>query len=197
MKKIYLLSGKHLPKVASAFAPESAPLAHELIDMVDGKSELPFEMELVKLSDGKNGLVKSNDLSDLKTVWLDHQPNSLAWPMMSENMKILIEKHLTGKEEISWIAAKINNDKHFRHYYFPRFEKLLDVLDIEKTKLINDRIIKPYFSFSKTANYNMFHQPSKHNLWKITPRLYVDEGIKAALQSAEISGIEFDEVPAG
>lgn len=66
MKKVYLLSGKHLPKFASAFAPESAPLAHELIDMVDGKSELPFEMELVKLSNSENGLVKSNDLSDLK-----------------------------------------------------------------------------------------------------------------------------------
>lgn len=117
--------------------------------------------------------------------------------MMSENMKILIEKHLTGQEGISWIAAKVNNDRHFQYYYIPRFEKMLDVLDMGKTKLINDRIIKPYFSLSKTANYNMFHQPSKHKLWKITPRLYVDEAIKAALQRAEISGIEFNEVSTG
>lgn len=96
MNNYYLLSGKNNPKVASAFAPEGTKLAHELITELDDANELPFKLNLVKLTVGKNGLIKSNDLSDLKEIWLDYQPNSLAWPLMSEKLKGVIENNLTG-----------------------------------------------------------------------------------------------------
>jgi hypothetical protein len=195
--KCYSIGGKNVPRVASAFAPDTTPLSYQLIDELDGITELPFEMELVKLSDGKNRLIKSSDLSDLKTIWLDYQPNSLAWPLMSETMKHIIEKHLTGNEGIDWISAKIKNNTESKYYHIPRFNKMLDVLDTEKTKFINGRVIKPYFSLLKIDNLSMFHKPTNLNLWKITPQLYVTEEIKTALQKAQITGIEFDEVLAG
>jgi hypothetical protein len=43
MNKYFLLGGKHIPKVASAFAPQQVPLAHQLIAELDGVDEMPVE----------------------------------------------------------------------------------------------------------------------------------------------------------
>jgi len=194
MDSYYLLSGKNNPKVASAFAPEGTKLAHELIPELDIVDELPFELNLVKLTIGKNGLIESSDLSDLKEIWQDYQPNSLAWPMMSEKLKSVIEKNLTGNEGIDWISAIVRTSGERRMYYIPRFSKMLDVLDAQKTIFIQgtDRIIKPVFSLSKINKYSIFHQPAAHNLWKITSALYVNEALKKAVQKDKLTGIDFE-----
>lgn len=194
MSNYFLFSVKDTPELASAYAPEGTKLAHELIPELDNTNELSFELELIKLSIGKEGLIKSNDLSSLKEIWLDYQPNSLAWPMFSEKLKTIITKNLTGKEGINWITAKINGNSEQRIYYIPRFEKMLDVLDTQKTIYINgtDRIIKPHFSLVKVDGYSLFHQPSAHNLWKITSGLYVSEALKKAIQKEKSKGLEFE-----
>ena len=80
MKKYFLLSWKKGKEpLASAFAPKESKLGQDLISAINGTNMLPFELSLVKLDVGKNGLIESNDLSDLKEIWLDYQPNSLAW----------------------------------------------------------------------------------------------------------------------
>lgn len=66
-------------------------------------------MTWVKLDVGKNGLIESNDLSDLKEIWLDYQQNSLAWPLMSERLKSIIEANLKQNEQIDWIECKVIN----------------------------------------------------------------------------------------
>lgn len=196
MDSYYLLSGKNSPKVASAFGPEGTKLAHELIPELDIVNELPFELNLTKLTIGKNGLIESNDLSDLKEIWLDYQPNSLAWPLMSEKLKSVIEVNLTGNEGIDWISATVKASEDHRTYYIPRFVKMLDVLDTQKTIFIQgtDRIIKPVFSLSKINKYSVFHQPSAHNLWKITSALYVNETLKKAVQKGKLTGIDFEKI---
>lgn len=194
MSNYYLLSGKNNPKVASAFAPEGTKLAHELITELDNVKELPFELNLVKLTVGKNGLIESNDLSDLKEIWQDYQPNSLAWPLMSEKLKSVIEKSLTGNEGIDWISVIVKGSGEQRKYYIPRFSKMLDVLDKQKTIFVQgtDRVIRPVFSLSKIDKYNVFHQPSAHSLWKITSGLYVSEALKKAIQKEKLTGVDLE-----
>jgi hypothetical protein len=194
MKNYYLLSGKNSLRVASAYAPEGTKLAHELIPDLEGFNQLPFEMELIKLTVGKNGIIESNDLSDLNEVWLDYQPNSLAFPLMSEKLKSSIERNLTGKEGIEWIFVFIRHLDDQRTYYIPKFSKMLDVLDIQKTMFVNgtNRIIRPVFSLSKVSKYNVFHQPSDNDLWTITPGLYASESVKKAIQKEKLSGISFE-----
>jgi len=194
MSNYFLFSAKDAPELASAYAPEGTKLAHELVSEFDNANELSFELELVKLSVGKEGLRKSNDLSSLKEIWLDYQPNSLAWPMFSEKLKTTIIKNLTGKEGINWITAKINGNNEQRIYYIPRFEKMLDVLDTQKTMYVKGtgRIIKPHFSLVKVNSYNLFHQPATHNLWKITSELYVSEILKKAIQKEKLTGVAFE-----
>lgn len=80
-------------------------MSHELIPDVIGRTELHFELFLKKVTTGKGGLQVSDDLSEIKNLWLDYQPNNLAWPLMSEKMKSVVSSHLTGKEGIVWIKA--------------------------------------------------------------------------------------------
>lgn len=194
MSSYYLLSGKNNSKVASAFAPEGTKLAHELITELDNVKELPFALNLVKLEVGKNGLMESSDLSDLKEIWQDYQPNSLAWPLMSEKLKSLIEKNLSGNEGIDWISVTVKGSGEQQKYYIPRFSKMLDVLDMQKTMFVQgtDRVIRPVFSLSKIDKYNVFHQPSAYSLWKITSGLYVSEALKKAIQKEKLTGIDFE-----
>jgi hypothetical protein len=198
IENYYLLSIKDFSEVASAFASDKTKSDHELIPELDGKNELPFELELVKLSVGKNGLLKSNDLSNLDNVWIDFQPNSLAWPFMSERFKNLIMDNLTGKEGINWITAKINSKDESRIYYIPRFEKMLDVLDTKQTLFVKgtDHIIRPHFSIEKIKEFSVFVIPESHDLWKITSGLYINEKLKKAIIKEKLIGPAFEKVRA-
>ena len=196
MNNYFLISVKDMPEMASAFAPEGTKLAHELIIELDNVQELPFEFELIKLSIDKGELVENNNLAGLNKIWLDYQPNSLAWPLFSEKLKTIIVNNLTGKEGINWITAKVNGDNEQRIYYIPRFEKMLDVLDAQKTVYIKgcNYVIRPCFSLKKINNYSIFHQPDNYDFWKITSGLYVNEMVKKTIQKEKLIGINFEKV---
>jgi len=195
MEKYFLLNLKNGKEpLASAFAPKGSKLAQDLISELVGINKLPFELSLIKLDVGKNGLIESNDLSDLKKIWLDYQPNSLAWPLMSERLKSIIEANLTGNEQIDWIECKVKNGKEERTYYILRFNKMLDVLDMQKTMFVQgtDHIIRPVFASSKISSFSIFSKPSSHDLWKITLGLYVSDALKKTIQKAKLTGMDFE-----
>jgi len=189
----YLLCGKESKKkdLASAFAPKETKLAHQLIPELENVCEISFEFELVKLSIGRNGLIKSNDLSSLEEIWLDYQPNSFAWPFFSEKLKSVIEENLTGNEGIDWITAKINGNGEQRIYYIPRFEKGLDVFDLEKCvyNKVTYSVIIPCFSSEKVKLYSVFIRPDDY---KITGALYISGALKKAIQKAKCTGVSFE-----
>ena len=192
----YFLTNKNYPEVASAFAPDDTKLAHELIPELVDADTLPFELKLVKLSVGKNGLIKSNDLSGLGETWLDLQPNILECHLMSEKLMTLINNNLTGKENLDWISAMINNGDEKRIYYIPRFERKLDVLDEENTLYVKgtDHIIRPHFSLKKIKDLTIFHTPRSHDFWRIPTGLYINETLKKGIIKEKLIGIEFEKV---
>jgi len=192
----YFLTIKDYKEVASAFAPDNTKLDHELIPELVGKNELPFEFRLVKLIVCNKGLIKSDKLSDLENIWLDFQPNSLAWPLISERFKNLICENLTGKECINWIQAKINGENESRIYYILRFEKMLDVLDVEQTLFVKgtDHIIRPHFSLEKIKGFSVFNKPASCDLWKITSGIYINEHLKKMIVKEKLLGPAFEKV---
>jgi hypothetical protein len=194
--KYYFLTIKNYHEIASAFTPEGVKLSNELIPELEGKNELPFSLQLVKLSVGKHGIIKSNDLSSLDNIWLDFQPNSLAWPLMSERFKNLIIENLTGNECVNWISVLVNGSSESRLYYVIRFEKMLDVLDLNQTLFVKgtDRIIIPHFDIEKVKNYSIFHKPSSNGLWKITSGLYISEELKQLITKEKLIGPSFERV---
>jgi hypothetical protein len=193
MNEYYFLAEKVKPSTAFAYTQGNTPLSHELIPDVIGRSELPFELFLKKVTTGKGGLQVSEDLSELKYLWLDYQPNNLAWPLMSEKMKTVISFHLTGKEGLVWIKALVKGGNEVKEYFIPRFSQKLDVLDEQKTIFVpgTAHIIKPVFSLSKISQFSIFHK-SQEFFWEITSGLYVSDALKKAMQKAKLTGMDFE-----
>lgn len=194
MENYYFLSWKEEQKSStSAFAPKGTKLAHDLISELRDVHKLPFELHLVKLDTDEKGLIISNDLSDVKEVWLDYQPNSLAWPIMSSKMKNLIESNLKGNENVDWIECTIKNKEEERIYFILRFNTVLDVLDFQQTSFVQDtdHIIRPVFSSSKIGAYTIFPKPASYNFWQITSGIFVSESLKKTMQKAKVTGIDF------
>jgi hypothetical protein len=197
MENYYLLGGKDNSSVAFAFAPKEIRQSDtiELINTLETVQELPFKFTLVKLSMIKKVFVESPDLTGVKTIWLDYQPNSEAWPLFSGRMKNIIEEYLTGKENISWISAMINGNDETRTYFIPRFDQALDTLDISNTSFVpgTDHVIQPVFSYTKIKDYSVIHYPGNFaNLWKITSGFYVNEKIKKAILKEKFTGVIFE-----
>lgn len=178
----YLLAIRNFKKVASA-SVDNPKLSFELIRDLEGKNEFPSEFKLVKITVGRNGILKTDDLTDLEHVWLDYQPNSLAWPLMSERFKNLICDHLTEKEQINWIKAQVTGGGETRTYYIPRFEIMHDVLDVDQTLYVpgTDHVIRPGFSLAKIRELTIFNKPSFSDSWKITFAMYINETLKKAI----------------
>lgn len=196
MENYYFLGGKHTPIGTVAFAPKEGKLGHELIQELDGKSVVPFEFKLKKVTEGKNDLIYNDSLEGLTMLWEDYQANSLAWPMMSERLKATIESNAKKSEAIDWIACTLKAGNESKIYYILRFNKVFDVLDLQKTLFIpgTDDIIRPCFSLSKIREYNIFTKPFDYNLWKITSAIYVNEAIRKAVQKAKLTGVKFEKV---
>lgn len=177
-------------KKGTAFARSTIEIVSgEEETLVQGKSELPFGLELVDLK-RKGKRQEPKDLSGINFLWVDYQPNEFAWPMMSESMANIIKAHLTGQEGIDWISVPIVAKGESRQYLVPRFSKQLDTLDAEKTTRTSSGLtIRPWFSLGKIKDFAMFHGAPE--FWEITPSLVVNEPLMNALKKAKLSGIAF------
>jgi hypothetical protein len=198
MNDFYLLGRESKKEVASAFAPVPVKSDHKLISDLEKTSKLPFDLKLVKLTINNEGTVRTGDLTGWSQPWLDYQPNSLGWPLMSIKLKEFVSESLTGDEGIDWILVKVNGPEGSRNYYIPRFEKLLDVLDVENTLYEKDNELNftPHLSLNKVNQLSLFHCPRPGTPWKITSNLYVNFLLKKAIQKNRLTGMTFERVSA-
>jgi hypothetical protein len=188
------------PEGSIAYAPDDDKMCYELIPELDGKDVLPFSLNMKKAIESRKRLLVTDDLDGLKRVWMDYQPNSLAWPLMSSGMKEVVDNNLTGNEKVDWVSCQVKSKREKKTYYVLRFNELLDVLDFENTMFVSgtDSIIKPVFSMAKVKNFNLFMASTEGDgdLWKITPGIYVSEAMKKAIREARLTGIQFSKVKA-
>lgn len=196
MSKYYFLSWEQKSQVASAIYEIEDQDSYELLLALEGKQRLPFNFNLKRIREVKNGIIVDENLDELDEIWLDYQPNDFLWPLMSERLKSVVEVNLTGNENIDWIDCKVRKGKEERTYYILRFNKMLDVLNMDETRFVNgtDHIIKPVFSASKIKDFTVFVKPSFENLWKIPSALYISEKLKKEIQKMKLSGLDFSNV---
>lgn len=193
--KYFLMGLKHFKNVAIACAPDNVGLAHELIGALRESEVMPFDFTLKALTVKSDGIHYSNDFSRVETIWLDYQPNSLAWPLFSEKLKNLIEKMLTGKEGLKWISCNICCGKETRTYYIPHFIEELDVLNKDKCFYSNNgSLIKPAYSSLKIQDYSIFPKPSMNNLWQITAAICISDIVKKEIVKSKISCINYESI---
>lgn len=193
-KCYFLRSVDNIEDIAFACPERDDYLGHRLANDILGIDKLPFDLILKKVV-LENGVLKQmNDLSKVKSIWVDYQPNTLAWPIMSESMMKLVSSHLTGKEEIDWVRCKIFDGSRYMEYYILRFTKQLDVIDPAKTIYVDgtNHIIRPFFSATKVNDFSVFHKPQANDLWRIPSAIYINEMLHDDLIANQITGIDFE-----
>ena len=172
-----------------AYAPKGIPTSHEIREgiSIENTHSIPFSMELHDIRITSKLLV--GDVSDR---FYDFQPNNMAWPIMSEKMKSIIDSHLTGLEYIEWKEVTINGKTESRKYYVPFFKRKLDILNMSETVLSPYGIIMiPCFDKEKIQGLAAFHCPDFD--WRIPLKFYVNELIKKDLAKAAIKEISFSQ----
>ena len=172
-----------------AYAPEGTPVPHNLIDVMENREDVPFPLVLREVFIASKLIV--GEVSD---VFYDYQPNSLAWPIMSERMKSIIASHLTGSEYIEWKSIIINGKGISKKYYIPMFTRKLDTLNISESVYVpvSGIVLKPCFDKEKTKNLSVIHSPNL--FWQISTQIYVNEEIKRDLINSGIKELCFSRV---
>ncbi len=147
--KYYNFGCKVLTNSAWAFREKSEDyLGNEHISDIVLNNSLGFLLYLkIYTRKREKILITESNISEVKHLWVDMQPNEFAYPLMSTRMKELIESHLTGEEGIVWVPVDVIGPDEKRIYYIPRFTKELDVLDEKKQSMTFGRmVLKLYLS---------------------------------------------------
>jgi hypothetical protein len=194
MSKVYSLSWKdnRNKSAFSVFPKKKLGLAHETIPLLEGRNIFLTECYFKKIIVEKNGL-RYEDVRQEDDVWQDYPPNAFAWPIFSERFMSIIDSNISGNECIDWINVNIEHFEVIKPYYMLRFNKLHDVLDIEKTTYVKgtDHIIVPTFKSSAFEQYHIATIPSSNCLWKITSDIYVSEKMRQTIKNENIKEVEF------
>lgn len=195
MNSYYFLAEKIKRQTAFADTEGETPVAHELVPDLIGKEQLPFDLYLKSAKLVKGKFINSIDLSDVKHLWLDYQPNHLAWPLMSRRMMQIVCSMLTGKEGVSWIRANIRSTDDCRDYYIPEFAKELDVLDQTRTIYVDgsSSVVIPVFSLKKVADLHFFAIPGR---LPITTGIVVSDRLRGAMIKESLSAVDFEKMSA-
>ena len=166
------------------------PTGSRLVEQLIGLNELPYQLELMDLKKQNGRWEPVEILISELALWVDYQPNEWAYPMMSERMADIVKSHLTGEEGIDWISAQVTAKEEKRVYFIPRFSKLLDTLDSEKTtRTPGGLTVRSWFALEKIKAFSMFQGAPE--FWEITPSLVVNESLMKALKKAKLTGIGF------
>ena len=172
-----------------AYAPKGTPVSHYLIEEMRNRDDVPFSLEL------RDVFVTSKLIvGEVSDVFYDYQPNSLAWPVMSEKMKSIIASHLTGSEYIELKSITINGKDISQKYYIPMFTRKLDILNVSESVYVpvSGIVLKPCFDKEKIKNLSVIHSPN--GFWQITTQIYVNEEIKRDLIDSGIEELCFSRV---
>ncbi|WP_201984893.1 imm11 family protein [Hymenobacter rubidus] len=194
----FLLSPQDSRDVAVACAPVSAPPYFTLMEEMANCLKPPFDLMLKQVSFSKTGSVKSDDLSNLKRLWSDYQPNSFAWPLMSQKLRDIIDYYASGEEQYEWLPINIHARKgDSRTYFVLRFNKSHDVLDLEHSVFhrFPDKpanLVKPVFSQQKIGRLCIF--ACSEVLWQLPTGIYVNYEVRDAAKCEGLEGLHFEKV---
>jgi hypothetical protein len=190
----FFLSPLNSKGVAVACAPDGTPASSKLLEQLNGLTTLPFDLILQDVLFEKNGSRESSESGKLKHLYLDYQPNSLAWPIFSERLKNLLDSQTIGAKPFDWLNVTIKkNSKVSRQYYLLRFKTQPDVLNLEQSVFAGrnaDFLVKPVFDSKKIENLTIFSASKDDG--QITSGIYVSQQVRDAAKAQSLVGLNFE-----
>ena len=188
----HLFSPRERQSVAVACAPDATPPSYKLEEELDGCTTLPFDLVLKRLTFKKGGTQESDDVEELKDIWCDIQPNSLAWLIVSEQARAVIDQHATENDRHAWMAVTIcRGHAEARPYYILWFTEQQDTLNPEQSTYwpLTGQIIKPVLDKDKISKLAVFPYPSDY--WKFPSLAFISAKIKAHIKKDGLIGFSF------
>jgi hypothetical protein len=119
---------------------------------------------------------------------VDYLPNTLIWHLCSARMKDLLDKCRQQEDDYRWVSVTVMYQGQRLPYFALWFPNVPDVLDHEKTLLIDgqDYVRIPVFLATAVEKRSLvIFQKSDH------PRLYLSEVVKRMLINADFTGMVF------
>ena len=191
----YSISSKLKKNDVYALSSYEDKTSSEVIEEILKYGKINFTFTLKKyVPIGKTNWEYSDNLSDIKEIWLDLLPADHLILLMSEKMKNLISGNLSRNENISWHSVDVHANEERRLYYIIKFNHELDILNHEKTQYVKNTniIMSPIFSFIKISRFSIFHAPSIN--FKIPRIIYVNGELKKKMSFEKLSGIHFNRI---
>jgi hypothetical protein len=102
----------------------------------------------------------------------------------------IIEVLRCFENDITWLPVSVCRESEEWRFYFMHFFSIVDVLDDKKTTYAAGRILRPHLSKAKIGNRSVFC------LRPLGNSAVVRDDVKAAIEAANCTGIEFEKIPA-
>lgn len=157
------------------------------------KGKAIFKLKNNELHRGE--LLVNDNFEVYDNVWFDILPTNIGSFIYSEKIKSIIDKNLTGFENLIWLRIGVKYQNELRPYYLISFTKELDTLDLKLTIFDEQEkgaIIIPFFSKKKIVKLNAFYSP----FWEYYLPISVcfSEHIVRKLKKEKLPNIRYEEI---
>lgn len=118
----------------------------------------------------------------------DYLPNDMGWRLCSEKLRALILNE-AGKNSVLWLPVEVIANKMKHTYFVLHFSSFPDVLNLQKSILASQFVVKAVLDKAKVSNEKIFSFKSE------LTRLVVSESLMNRIMEANCTGVEFSKVP--
>ena len=185
---------------AKAYVPD------ELVTNTDGGFKVKMHLHKIDYRSNSQGVAEVDNISvstlleEVKETGqevilrlqsgkpVDYLPNTLIWHLCSARMKELLDEYRQPEDDYQWLSVTVMYQGQRLQYFALWFPNVPDVLDQEKTLLIDgqDYVRIPVFRASAVENRSLVIFQKSDN-----PRLYTSELVKRMLLNADCTGMVF------
>jgi hypothetical protein len=195
----FLFTPQNRKGVALAFAPAGfgeGVFPDRVLDPYLHLPQLPFDLFLKYVVFGRGNALPSDELGLVRHLWFDFQPNEYAWPLFSERLRALVDRHASGAEGLAWLAVTVRAGAgEARPYFIPHFARPQDVLAPGRSVYVagTDILVNPFFAQEKIAPLALFCDPSP--CWRVSlGGLYVSRAIREDAKRLGLVGLHFEDI---
>lgn len=115
----------------------------------------------------------------------DYQANNLGVRLFSQRLKEAIEGGKAQLDALEWREAVVRSGDVSRRYFILNFLCSQDLLDKQKTKFVDDFVIKPVFDTEKLIGLSIFGVPGDDG-----PRTYCSQSMRDTIKGISPTGLE-------
>jgi hypothetical protein len=120
----------------------------------------------------------------------DYQTNNMGWPLCSDELRQIIDRNRSPRDEVQWLEATVTHEGQSRRYWVLHIPDRPDVLDSEKTIFAYQGfVVKPVFRMSELRDRNVFSYVGGNFT------VLVSSQVRTAMVAANCTGIDFLRIP--